>query len=129
MWRKPACVAQLTALRAEAHRAMAGNTPFDEPIELELLVRRAGVRDDAPLGLRRVGDLDALVAGVCDGLQAANPRAFEEADWDDLDPAIRPPEPIVYTDDSWICRVVAEVVPTENDIAYEVTVRRARRRP
>ena len=124
MWRKPAGIEQLKALRRAAVEAMAGREPWDQPVVLRLRVHVPAPKGEPALWTRREhGDLDNFVTGVCDGLQAADPRAFEDTSWTDVPTDERPHRPIAYTDDSWIRRIEAELVSSESgDLSYEVAV-------
>jgi len=120
MWGKANMRPLLKALRSAAAEAMAGRDPFDEPLELTLTVR-TGAMEPTDLWARRSGgDLDNFITGVCDGLQAAYPGWKASEEWADLPDAAQPDRPLVFTDDSWVRRIVAEAVP--GDVGYEVRV-------
>lgn len=72
---------------------------------------------------RQHGDLDNFIAGVCDGLQAADPRGIDEESWTDLPPEADPVRPVAFTDDSWIRRIEAELLDAaDGELVYEVDV-------
>ena len=94
--------------------------PIDEPIALRLRVRlpRTG---DTVWERRSYGDLDNFITGVCDALQKGN--LSSEDDWADLEPAAHPTCALVFTDDSWVRRIEAEIVPAHpDDVGYVVAV-------
>lgn len=70
------------------------------------------------------GDLDNFIAGICDGLMAAQqstPIAVHE--WDDIVAAAAPRHPIVYRDDKLIARITAERIPSTDGMKrYEVEI-------
>jgi hypothetical protein len=119
MWGQANVRPLLKALRAAAAEAMAGRDPYDEPVELMLTVRTGSQQAGDIWARRSAGDLDNFITGVCDGLQAY--QGWKTSDeWADLLDAARPDRPLVFTDDSWVRRIVAEVVP--GDVGYEVRV-------
>jgi len=69
MWGKQTEIPRLISLRSSALKAMDGRNPFNHNITLKL-------KFHCPINkIFRVGDLDNFITGVCDGLQAADPRA------------------------------------------------------
>jgi len=114
MWRKPAEIPRIKALRLAAVEAMAGKPPLAGPLALTLrLYAECGV-----------GDLDNFITGICDGLMAAHGRTpLDGAAWDDLPAAARPGQAIVYRDDAWVTKIVAERLPPAAGNRYEVEVR------
>ncbi|MDP8942581.1 MAG: RusA family crossover junction endodeoxyribonuclease [Actinomycetota bacterium] len=124
MWRNPEQVRRIRALRRAAAQAMSGQAPLDEPVAVRVRVFMLGEDRRPPLWLRRAsGDLDNLLAGVCDGLQAADPRGWDEATWSDDPPEIRPDRAVAFTDDSWVQRLEGEALPRSGEPAYEVELR------
>jgi hypothetical protein len=122
MWGKANVRPLLKALRLAAAEAMGGRDPFDEPVELSLTVRTGATTEAPELWARRSGgDLDNFITGVCDGLQAAYAGWRTSEEWADVPDAAQPDRPLVFTDDSWVRRIVAEAVP--GDLGYEVQVR------
>jgi len=104
MWRKPAEIPRLIALRRAAHTTMAGRPLFSEPLEIRIRIHA----DPAD------GDLDNFITGIFDGLQAAHIRTpIDPEAWEALPPAARPREHLVYSDDRWISRVTAERLSVE----------------
>ena len=67
MWSRESQSLRLVCLRQAALVAMADRAPFSCLLQLSLTVY-VGTRHT-----RRKGDLDAYIAGVCDGLMAATP--------------------------------------------------------
>ena len=98
MWGKPEEAQRIRALRLEAANAFAGRPPLRKNIRLTL---RAYV---GPENTRRTGDLDNFVTGICDGLQAADPRARIAANFEDL---IHPSKAIGIIDDVEVIEVLA----------------------
>lgn len=104
MWRKPAEIPRIKALRLAAHQAMDGRGPLHQSIELRVLIF-ASPRD---------GDLDNFITGIFDGLQAAHRRAqINLADWLDLPVGALPPQNILFTDDRWVERIAVERLPVD----------------
>ncbi len=104
MWKKPAEVSRLLALRRAALAALRDGPPFQDNIRLVMRVYVGRSND------RGTGDLDNFVTGVCDGLMAAAPRmpwrahpAWLEAEND----AIRPDRVVAIVDDSQIIEIRA----------------------
>jgi Holliday junction resolvase RusA-like endonuclease len=124
MWRKPAAIAQLKELRTAAAQAMDGREAWDEPVAMTLRLYVPAPQGEPTLWIRRQrGDLDNFIAGVCDGLGAAHPWSFDGDTWADLPPETHPGRAIVFTDDSWIRRIEAELLDSEGgEIVYEVEV-------
>jgi hypothetical protein len=91
MWRKPAAIEQLKALRTAAAQAMADREAWDEPVTLALRLYVPAPQGEPTLRMRRQhGDLDSFITGVSDGLQAADPRAIDADTWADLPPEAEP---------------------------------------
>ena len=101
MWGKREEAEKIRALRLEAAAAFAGRPPLRENIKLTL---RAYVGSG---NTRRTGDLDNFVTGICDGLQAADPRAKIAADFEDH---IRPTQAVGIDDDAQVIQIQATKV-------------------
>ncbi len=98
MWGKPEEAQKIRALRLEAANAFAGRLPLRKNIRLTL---RAYVGSE---NTRRIGDLDGFVTGICDGLQAADPRARIAVNFEDH---IHPSKAIGIIDDVEVIEVLA----------------------
>jgi len=72
----------------------------------------------------RVGDLDNFITGVCDGLQAADPRAGGKTIWvKEAPPEIQPNECIAIKDDCYVVQIQAEKVGDDSDhYWYEIEI-------
>jgi len=114
MWRKAAELGRLKALRREASRAMGGRPLLTGRVELTIEV----YADE------KAGDLDNLITGVCDGLQAAHPLTpIDESEWLDVPREARPHRAIVFADDSVIAAIHAtRKAPADGQPRYEVSV-------
>ena len=114
MWRKGAELPRLKALRAAASRAMRGRPLPTERVELTITVYAEA----------KVGDLDNLISGVCDGLQAAHPNTLiDESQWLDVPVEARPRHPVVFADDSLVASIHAtRTVPPDGQPRYEVSI-------
>ena len=67
------------------------------------------------------GDLDNFITGVCDGLMAAHPRTpIRDEDWLDVLSGIHPRRAVAFEDDSCVCRIVAERIPSSAEPHYEI---------
>ncbi len=112
MWRQPALVERLIALRNEASAAMGDRPPQAGPLHMRVRVE----------ALREEGDLDNFITGICDGLMAAKGEAWRDTiRWTEQPAAIQPDRHIVYTDDRWIDRIEAErIAPEQGRRGYTV---------
>ncbi len=112
MWRNPADVPRLMALRAAAHKQLGGKKA---PAEKVRLVVRVFAEVAA-------GDLDNFIAGVCDGLMAAQSNTpIDALAWSEVPEAVHPRNAIAYDDDSCFSKIVAErLTATEEGPRYEV---------
>jgi hypothetical protein len=105
MWGRQSQTARLVQLRQAALVAMIDMHPFQQPVRLTLIVY-VGTRHT-----RRKGDLDAYIAGVCDGLMAATPTTRLAALWsNDTLSAIHPHRPIAILDDFQIVSIRADKI-------------------
>ena len=98
MWGKREETPKIVALRKEASKAFAGRPPLRTNIRLTV---RAYV---GPTNTSSTGDLDNFLTGICDGLQAAHPRAHVLGDYDDV---IRPSKVIGIVNDTDIIEIHA----------------------
>lgn len=109
MWNKDSEFNRIVALRRTALKAMREaeiHSPFNENVILrfDLFVPRSQ--------LESVGDLDNFITGICDGLQAADPKAklhsgFNRMGNEDIHPSV----PLVLTNDSLVVEIVARKQP------------------
>ena len=104
-------------------RTSAQEDIFDSPVKLKLQVyapniddryyRQLGDEDEK----RYVGDLDSLVAGICDYLSPAplqpGQNNFSPSPLFEQFPEIGPTRPIIIKDDSQIQSIVAEKILSE----------------
>lgn len=114
MWAKRTEIPRVIALRQAARDAMHGASPLRARIRLELEVH-------CPV---EAGDLDNLVTGVCDGLQAADPRIKLDPQWalPDLT-AVRPGVSIAIADDAQVVAIVAgRAVDHDGPVWYRVAL-------
>lgn len=84
--------------------------------------------------LESVGDLDNFVAGICDGLQAADSKVlgslhevFQEPDQKSIHPSC----PLLIGDDSKVVSIIAKKVALDEDreMYYTVTVKQVQTPP
>ena len=112
MWNKDSELPKLKALRIAAHHAMAGRPPFTQSVGLTITIY------GNPTG----ADLDNLIGGVCDGLQAGWVRR-DDPRWLDVPERAHPQHPIVFTDDSIIVSILAKRAQSPaRQNGYEVTI-------
>jgi len=114
MWAKRTEIPRLIALRQAASDAMRGTSPLRSRIHIELEVH-------CPV---EAGDLDNLVTGVCDGLQAADPGAKLDPHWalPDL-AAVRPDVSIAIADDAQVVAIgAARAVGHDGPVWYRVAL-------
>ena len=100
MWRKPAEVPRLKALRLAAAEAVTQEKPPPTgAVHLSLQVYAAP----------QCGDLDNFITGICDGLMAAHPGTpIDPALWSEVPEGARPDRPILFADDARVARIQAE---------------------
>ena len=114
MWGKPGEAQKLRLLRLAAANAFAGRPPLQRSIRLTL---RAHV---GPKNTRVIGDLDNFVTGICDGLQAADPRARMAVNFED---DIHPSKAIGIVDDVEVVEVsAAKIVERVSSPFYELAL-------
>ncbi len=123
MWSDDEEGRRLAALRKNASvaRKQLGRTePFDAAVTLDLTIYTSQT------DLFAISDLDKFVAGVSDGLQAADPASlaslhciFEQ------DPEIHPEHPILFESDTQIVAITAKkkAVRSTDQPSYAVSVR------
>ena len=119
MWDKPLEARRLLALRRAAVAAMGGQPPLSRAISLTLSIYVPGHR------VACIGDLDTFITGVCDGLQAAHPRADLDQLW--LDPAlltdVHPSRIVAILNDSEIVSIAARKIAQDaSDAWYEIVL-------
>lgn len=122
MWNKADEVHRLIVLRQSAldARRQAGLTGLMEGylrMKVDIFVPRSK--------LESVGDLDNFLTGICDGLQAAHPRAllhpeFERSDLRD----IHPRNALLLKNDSLVMEINARKLPVDEakEVTYTVLV-------
>jgi hypothetical protein len=122
MWSRESQSLRLVRLRQAALAVMADRAPFSGLIHLSLTVY-VGTRHT-----RRKGDLDAYIAGVCDGLMAATSITHLAALWADTALAtIHPRRHLIFRDDSQVVSIRAEKIVGPNSMPwYEVRVEELR---
>lgn len=104
MWSRPGEIPRIKTLRRLAYDAMDGRPPLEETLEIRLIL----YADPAD------GDLDALVSGLLDGLQAAHKNTpIDLSDWLELPVGALPSEDILFTDDRWVDKITAERLPPD----------------
>lgn len=119
MWGNPMQARRLIALRKKALEAFGSRKPLTKNIRLSLLVC-IGPWKGAAKGVKP-GDLDNFIAGVCDGLMRADPRAS----WDPLfrcheNAAVAPCIAIAFEDDSHVTEICAKTVVHDGDDGYRI---------
>ena len=99
---------------------------FTTPIKLSITIHVPDysqlIIDDPKL---HVGDLDSLVAGVCDYLHKGPKKGenkFELSSLFDSKPEIGPDIPLIIDDDSKITNIIAEKKVTKGKTFYEVEI-------
>ena len=127
MWGKKEQATRLIALREKAlkHR---GPQVLTGRIRLTLEVH-VGIPEWNTLGtedrreaLKRCGDLDNFIGGVCDGLMAADENVIKKQLWHkdfkNANKEIHPRESIAYKDDAQIMEIRAKKVVVDVALAY-----------
>jgi hypothetical protein len=114
MWSKPGEAKKLRLLRLAAIQALAGHPPLQKNIRLTL---RAHIASE---NTRNTGDLDNFLTGICDGLQAADPRARPAIRFEDV---IHPTRVIAIEDDTEVIEILAsKVIGSVETQFYEVVL-------
>lgn len=118
MWGKETEIPRLISLRESALEAMDGSDPFDHNIRLKIKLNCPSNK------IYRIGDLDNFITGICDGLQAADPRAGGKTIWiKKAPPEIQPEECIAIKDDCYVVQIQAEKVRTDSTFCwYEIEI-------
>ena len=111
MWGKKEEAPKLQQLRIAALEALAGRPPLCRRIRL---IVRAHI---GPANSRRIGDLDNFITGICDGLQAADPKAHIAEGFDDR---VHPSKAIAIADDVEVVEIRAGKVIAPEAPFYEV---------
>jgi hypothetical protein len=116
MWIKPLQVERLKLPRVAAASAVRGSGGVlpDQEVRLKLCVYCSS----------RAGDLDSFITGICDGLMTAHRSSPIDASlWEELPEDARPDQPIMFADDSLVCKIEAERrQPDSSGIRYELIV-------
>ena len=116
MWNKESKAPKLVALRLQALKSLANDSPFSQEISLKVNIHVGSQNTYIP------GDLDNFIAGKCDGLMQAHSRAnihllFCEPE----NAAIHPRKTIAIEDDSQIIEIHAKkLLEKAEDDWYEV---------
>lgn len=116
MWRKRSEEGRVIALRLAAYQSLLGNIPpLGSGVTLEITIQATPAD----------GDLDNFITGICDGLQAANPKVLSWLDlapWQALPDEIKPDRPVALRDDRDVSRIIAQRTPSEGAPRYEVRI-------
>ncbi len=117
MWGKPTQAQRLIALRKAAVEARGSQPCFISGIRLTLSVHVGPQPGDD----KNRGDLDNFIAGVCDGLMAAqnDPKidsSFNEFRGSD----VHPTSTVVIQNDSEVVKIDAEKLHVDGESWYEV---------
>lgn len=119
MWSSNIEVPRIIALREKALEAMkkAGlNQCFLSPVKLELTVFAKQLQLRSHTSGYYVGDLDTLIAGVCDGLQAADKKTplahelIQKLEHTEIDPRHK----LLIHDDSLVTSIIANKVTIDD---------------
>ncbi len=111
MWGKKSEAQNIVNLRKAATTARneINITPFTGRVSIELTI----YADNAVI--ESMGDLDNFITGICDGLQAADPRANMQ---DLILNEGTPYQPVLYHTDAKVCNIQAKKIPIENQDTY-----------
>jgi hypothetical protein len=114
MWRKGSELPRLKALRVAASQAMIGVSVPVKDVQLKLTFHTDP----------KAGDLDSFIAGICDGLMAAQASIpIDASAWFDLPVDARPAKAIAFGDDAIISKIDAErIVAKATRYWYEVAI-------
>lgn len=118
MWGKKSEALNIVNLRNAATEAMEENDvgPFIGRIGINLTIISSEKE------IESMGDLDNFMTGICDGLQAADPRA-KIHDLVKSECIISPLQPILFYTDAKVFEINAKKVPIdENNGYYEVKI-------
>jgi len=118
MWGKKSESMNIVNLRNAAAEAMKvqGIRPFNDRIRIELTIYASEKE------IETIGDLDNFITGICDGLQAADPRA-KMHDLVKSECIIDPLQPVLFYTDSKVFEIIAKKVPIkENNGYYELKI-------
>lgn len=135
MWSNEQQARRLIALRKKALEVVKSPYTEEEDVRLRLKIH-VGIpgwdtlgAEDRRKALKLVGDLDNLVAGVCDGLMEAHkntPRTSFHCSFGDSTNSVYPRKSIAFKDDSQITKIHAErVVSAGHHAWYRVEMARA----
>lgn len=116
MWGKKSEALNIVNLRKAA--TSARNELNIQPFTGKIVIELAIYADESEI--ESMGDLDNFVTGICDGLQAADPRAkISEVIMQECEPY----KPILFLSDSKVYEIWAQKIPTiDREKYYEVTV-------
>ena len=124
MWARRDEAFRVVSLRQEAikARSKAGlSKPIDSlvAIELQIFVPKSE--------LKRIGDLDNFITGICDGLQAADPKVLPhiyETLKDELKGEACPEYELLMVNDSQVASIMAKKIAIEENqqVYYRVVI-------
>ena len=129
MWSDDEQACRLIALRKRALGTLGAPLSGDVRLTVKIHVRIPdwGTLETAERyeALKSIGDLDNLIAGVCEGLMGLGKhphpdRKLASAFRDAKNEAVHPTKPIAYEDDSQISEIGATRVVHSTDPRYEV---------
>jgi hypothetical protein len=121
MWAQSTEAMRIVSLRKAALKARqeAGLTePFSSLVAMEVHVFLPKAQ------LKSIGDLDSLVAGVCDGLQAADPKVIPCLDksLSVLRGEADPRKPLLITNDANVVLILARKIAFKESKKYRYEV-------
>ena len=115
MWGNLSEIPRLIHLRRAALAELGENAVLQRDIRLWIVVHIG------PRNTRQIGDLDTFVAGVCDGLMAADGNATLGDQWGEEENArIHPSRPIAINDDYQVVSICASKVVGDPKPFYTV---------
>lgn len=109
---------RVKALREAAAEGFGGAPPLVRGIRLTIRIY-VGLEN-----YRQIGDLDTFIAGICDGLMAADPKAKIHSIWDSTRcTPIDPSRSVGIQDDAEVMFVTAEkTIGPKPEVFYEVEI-------
>jgi len=118
MWGKKREAKRLIRLREGALAALGSQGPFTRDVRLTLRVHIGPEHRAQGNG----GDLDNFVAGVCDGLMAAQQRPKHDSALWSKHPTVCPTRPIAFDDDLQVVQIDAKKFAINEPSWYRVVV-------
>jgi len=119
MWGKKSEALNIVNLRNAAIKAREDQNTglFSSRIGIDLIIYASEKE------IESMGDLDNFVTGICDGLQAADPRAKMQ-DVIKNECIVDPLQPVLFYTDAKVFEINAKKIPVkENNGYYEVIIR------